>query len=202
MDKSLKVKIAELRSQIGVIAKNKENPFYNSAYFDINQLLENLQPHLMELNLDVIQPLKDGKVVTIIRDLDSDETEKSELSLPNIDDPQKMGSAITYYRRYTLKSLLAIQEEDDDGNRASKTSKSNSGDDEKPWLNKTEYKSDELTDDWKKVVARLKKHPEHLEKVYSHYKVNKENRQELEQIVEQAKDEPTGDNKDNEDLPF
>jgi len=38
--------------------------------------------------------------------------------------------------------------------------------------------------------------------VYSHYKVNKENRQELEQIVEQAKDEPTGDNKDNEDLPF
>ena len=38
----------------------------------------------------------------------------------NITDPQKLGSAITYFRRYTLKSLLAIAEEDDDGNRAAK----------------------------------------------------------------------------------
>jgi hypothetical protein len=31
-----------------------------------------------------------------------------------------MGSAITYYRRYSLQSLLALQAEDDDGNLASK----------------------------------------------------------------------------------
>jgi hypothetical protein len=32
-----------------------------------------------------------------------------------------MGSAITYYRRYTLQSLLSLQAEDDDANTASKT---------------------------------------------------------------------------------
>jgi hypothetical protein len=37
--------------------------------------------------------------------------------LPNLQDPQKLGSAITY-RRYTLQSLLGLQAEDDDGNKA------------------------------------------------------------------------------------
>jgi hypothetical protein len=37
--------------------------------------------------------------------------------LPNLQDPQKLGSAITYYRRYTLQSLLGLQAEDDDGNK-------------------------------------------------------------------------------------
>tara|TARA_A100000172_G_scaffold46406_2_gene28816 strand:+ start:1947 stop:2414 length:468 start_codon:yes stop_codon:yes gene_type:complete len=38
-------------------------------------------------------------------------------------DPQKMGSGITYAKRYGLQSLLGLPSEDDDGNEASKTSK-------------------------------------------------------------------------------
>lgn len=34
-------------------------------------------------------------------------------------DPQKMGSAITYYRRYALQSLFLLRAEDDDANVAS-----------------------------------------------------------------------------------
>jgi hypothetical protein len=46
------------------------------------------------------------------------------LKLPeNLTDPQKIGSCITYFRRYTLKSLLAISEVDDDGSLASKPTK-------------------------------------------------------------------------------
>ena len=41
------------------------------------------------------------------------------MELPNLQDPQKLGSAITYFRRYTLQSLLGLQAEDDDGNKAS-----------------------------------------------------------------------------------
>jgi hypothetical protein len=41
------------------------------------------------------------------------------LILPELNDPQKIGSCITYYRRYTLASLL-LQAEDDDANLASK----------------------------------------------------------------------------------
>jgi hypothetical protein len=34
--------------------------------------------------------------------------------LPELADAQKAGSAITYFRRYALQSLLALEAEDDD----------------------------------------------------------------------------------------
>jgi hypothetical protein len=42
--------------------------------------------------------------------------------LPETVDAQKAGSAITYFRRYALQSLLALEAEDDDGNTASSKS--------------------------------------------------------------------------------
>lgn len=74
-------------------------------------------------------------------------------------------------------------------------------DDEKPWLNKTEYKSDELTKEWKQVVARITKDPSALPKVYDHYKVNKESRAELEQIADEAKNTNAAKAQGN-DAPF
>jgi hypothetical protein len=44
---------------------------------------------------------------------------ESSLQLPTDLDAQKIGSAITYYRRYTLASLLGLQAKDDDANIAS-----------------------------------------------------------------------------------
>ena len=38
-------------------------------------------------------------------------------------DAQKLGSAITYFRRYTAQSLLGLQAEDDDANLASRKPK-------------------------------------------------------------------------------
>lgn len=177
MEKPLKNKISELRNQIGKISKDKENPFFNSKYFDINQLLDNLQPHLMELNLNVTQPLEDGKVVTILEDLDSDETRRSELPLPDLSDPQKMGSAITYYRRYTLQSLLALEAEDDDGNKASgNTSKE---DDNKEWLNESDEER------WMKAEKYVKEggNPHNLRKKY---KVSKANMEYFETLYREA----------------
>jgi hypothetical protein len=53
----------------------------------------------------------------------------SALKLPEIADPQKLGSCITYYRRYTLASLLGLQAVDDDANVASGVTV------DKKWLN-------------------------------------------------------------------
>lgn len=68
----------------------------------------------------ITQPIQENKVYTNIWDIKSGEFCNSYLELPTIQDPQKIGSAISYYRRYTLASLLAIQAEDDDANKASK----------------------------------------------------------------------------------
>lgn len=67
-----------------------------------------------------MQPIKDNLVNSVIVDITDGSMIESSLSLPNITDPQKLGSAITYYRRYTLQSLLGLQAEDDDGNTATK----------------------------------------------------------------------------------
>jgi len=45
-----------------------------------------------------------------------DELGRSNIYLPDNVEPQKMGSAITYYRRYSLQSMLLLEAEDDDGN--------------------------------------------------------------------------------------
>ena len=41
------------------------------------------------------------------------------LAQANMENPQKIGSAITYYKRYTLQSVYGLPSEDDDANEAS-----------------------------------------------------------------------------------
>lgn len=129
---TLNQKLFELQQEIGAISKDANNPFYKSKYFDINSLIKQLQPLLKKYRLLLTQPVREGAVWTIITCVDTDASKPSSLDLPDIQDPQKLGSCITYYRRYTLGSLLGLQAEDDDGNAAS--GKTTAVD--KPWLNK------------------------------------------------------------------
>jgi hypothetical protein len=111
-------KIRNIQNKIGKLTKDTKG--FNYKYFDINQLLEKLQPILEEENLIVIQPIIEGSVVTKIIDTSEDSIIlESSIKLPENVEPQKLGSAITYYRRYTLVSLLALEAEDDDGKSAS-----------------------------------------------------------------------------------
>ncbi len=114
-------RILEVKKKIGTLSKNSANPFFKSKYLDLNSLLVHIEPLLIEQGLLLTQPILDGFVISRIIDTETGSTLlESSLALPNIQDPQKLGSCITYYRRYTLKSLLSIAEDDDDGNGASK----------------------------------------------------------------------------------
>lgn len=133
-------KILKIQSEIGALSKNETNSFFKSKYFDINSLIAQLMPLLEKYELTVIQPLSniDGKpaIETIVYDKDASRftgTMKGEdvyekdpriiirnvIPLPENSNPQQMGSAITYYRRYALQSLFLLQAEDDDANHAS-----------------------------------------------------------------------------------
>ena len=126
-------KLAKLKSKIGKISKDETNPFFKSKYFDINGLLEHVEIELKENNLLLLQPIINGFVTTQIIDPETSEKVESAIELGNITDPQKIGSAITYYRRYTLQSLLGLQAEDDDANSVS--GKNHNPEPEKAWLN-------------------------------------------------------------------
>lgn len=108
----------ELKKEVGTMTKDSTNPFFKSKYFDINQLLEHIEPLARKNNLIILQPIVRGFVRTEIHNIDNGEMVFSEIELTGIKDPQKVGSEITYFRRYTLQSLLGIQAEDDDGHKA------------------------------------------------------------------------------------
>ena len=126
-------RILEVKKKIGNLSKNSKNPFFKSAYLDLTDLLNAVEPLLQEQGLVLLQPIIGNSVHTQIIDSENNEVlAESCIQLPDLKDPQKLGSCITYFRRYTLKSLLAIAEGDDDGNLASKP---------------TPIKKDKLTDE-------------------------------------------------------
>jgi hypothetical protein len=114
-------KLHNAKQSIKKIAKNAKNPHFKNNYADINALIEEVEPILLENRLLLLQPIEDGYVYSRIVDIDSAEICESCMKLPEITDPQKIGSAVTYYRRYTLQSLLCLQAVDDDANTASQS---------------------------------------------------------------------------------
>jgi hypothetical protein len=103
---------------IGKVAKNATNPHFKKNYADINALLETVEPVLWDNGLVLLQPIKDDVVMTQIVDIETGEMVESWMRLPMITDPQKVLSAVTYFRRGTLQSLLSLQAVDDDGQTA------------------------------------------------------------------------------------
>lgn len=112
-------KIHAAKQEIGVVKKNAKNPHFKNTYADLNALIEAVEPILLEKGLILLQPIKDGKVFTQVIDTETFEMVESSIDLsPNLT-AQALGSQITYYRRYTLQSLMSLQSDDDDGQKAS-----------------------------------------------------------------------------------
>jgi hypothetical protein len=121
--KELLESLSKAKEEIQPIIKNSTNPFFKSGYADINALLLEIEPILHTHGLILVQPIENDKVSSKIYHVKTGQVLESSMTLPNLQDPQKMGSAVTYYRRYTLQSLLALQAKDDDGNHAAKPDK-------------------------------------------------------------------------------
>ena len=118
-------KLLAVKKEIGTLTKNSKNPFFKSQYLDLNAILLEVDPICQENGIILLQPLISGCVYTQLIDSENGSLiAQSNLTIPeNITDPQKIGACITYFRRYTLKSLFGIAEQDDDGTLASKPEK-------------------------------------------------------------------------------
>lgn len=116
-------KLLAVQKEVGPIKKDSDNPYFKSKYFDINGLLAVLKPCLNKYGLLVLQPLTElngsPALALIVMDVENGKELKTVCPIPRGIDPQKDGSAITYYRRYALQSFFALEAEDDDGNASS-----------------------------------------------------------------------------------
>lgn len=115
--------LLKAQKEMGNAVKNGTNPHFKSKFADLNSVRDAVIPLLNENGILVLQPMvnMDGNeyVKTVLLH-DSGETIESftKIVCKAQNDPQALGSAITYARRYGLQSLVCIGAEDDDAEKS------------------------------------------------------------------------------------
>jgi hypothetical protein len=124
IDKIIPAFIA-FQSDMPSVPKDGNNPHFKSKYATLGAITEATRPHLAKHGLGFMQWMsnRDGYQLIVTRIMHTSGQwmeDEGYILNPTKNDPQGMGSAVTYARRYTLgASLGIITEDDDDGNRAS-----------------------------------------------------------------------------------
>lgn len=114
----------KLQSAIKPAIKDATNPAFKSRYADLGAVWEAIKTPLQDAGFSIIQsPNFDGDQMwleTIIMHVNGDKITGRYPIKPVKADPQGVGSAITYARRYSISAMLGvIADDDDDGNAAS-----------------------------------------------------------------------------------
>lgn len=111
------------QSEVVTVGKSAANPFFKSKYAPLDDIMLAAQPVLTKHGLAVMQlpdNLNGAPALTTIVMHTSGQSQSATVPLILAkEDPQGVGSAITYMRRYGYAAALGIViDEDDDGNRA------------------------------------------------------------------------------------
>jgi hypothetical protein len=110
------------------VTRDRKNDHFKSKYATLESVLDVVVPALNKCGIALMQyptHLCDMGSVRICTKLVHSDTGYvhefvSEIPVKDITDPQKLGSAITYGKRYALLAACGLGTEDDDGNAASK----------------------------------------------------------------------------------
>lgn len=139
----------KLQQSIGGIQKNATNPHFKNTYVELNTALDVINEKLEENNfICFIQtPITiDGKnyLNTKLIHISGEFIESNLELITTKQDPQMLGSSLTYARRYSLLTMLGLKAEDDDGNLASgntdKKEKVTFEENNNPWITDEEVK--------------------------------------------------------------
>lgn len=157
--------ILNVQTKVTTIGLDASNPFFKSKYASYHQIYQTIQPILLEEGLTIQFYVQGGNLLTKVTHVTSGQFEffNQQLALAK-KDPQGVGAAITYMKRYTLVSYfnLDVADIDDDGNTASgKVTK------ELPGLTPDHPK-------WKGLLAAVKAGKIKIETIKSQYQVNPE----------------------------
>lgn len=119
----LVVALVKAQAEIKGAVKDANNPHFRSQYADLESVWEAVREPLTKNGLCVIQlPSADEMGVSVETMLcHSSGQFVSEVlrMVPVKNDPQGVGSCITYARRYALQSVVGVAPKDDDGEAAS-----------------------------------------------------------------------------------
>lgn len=115
--------LAKAQGEIQNVVKDAKNPHFKSDYATLDAVTDTVRPVFAKHGLAVVQipAFRDGSVqLDVLITHSSGQWIKGEAGAPiQKPDPQGVGSATTYLRRYSLAGIAAIAQTDDDGNAAS-----------------------------------------------------------------------------------
>jgi hypothetical protein len=120
--------LAKAQASMKNAALNKVNPHFRSKYADLAGIRDTVVPQLAGNGIAVVQTIdvqvdsQGNEAACVLTRLlhTSGQWIEGRCPIPHVLDMQKMGSAITYARRYSLSAICGIAaDEDDDANAAS-----------------------------------------------------------------------------------
>lgn len=107
------------QKDLGSVKKGAANPFFKSKYADLTAVIQALKDVVNKHELSILQTQRGGKVITALMHSSGQYIcSETEIICSKENDPQALGSAISYARRYGLQSILCLPAEDDDGEKA------------------------------------------------------------------------------------
>lgn len=115
--------LCQAQSEIEGAIKDSTNPFFKSKYADLSSVMEALKKPFQKNGLSFVQSSRvtdTGNLVLVTMLLHSSgQWISGEYPVKGVkDEPQALGSATTYARRYALSAMCGIAQVDDDGNAA------------------------------------------------------------------------------------
>lgn len=114
--------LSKAQGKIQPASKDKSNPYFKSKYADLSSVWDACREALSDQGLAVVQTVgrsESGMVLVTTLGHSSGQWIRSEMPIITAkNDPQSLGSIITYYRRYSLSAMVGVCPEDDDGEKA------------------------------------------------------------------------------------
>lgn len=113
--------LCEFQKKVGKIKKDSNNPFFKSKYASLANILDVIQSPLSECGLSITQmPTGENELETILMHISGEYISSTYSMRPSKNDPQGVGSCITYQRRYAIGAILCLNiDDDEDANIAS-----------------------------------------------------------------------------------
>lgn len=122
--------LSKAQGEIEGATKDSTNPFFKSKFADLSSVMECLKKAFTKNGLSYTQPTRvteNGGVIVVTKLMHSSgQWIKGEYpAKPVKDDPQGLGAALTYSRRYALSAICGVAQIDDDGESAMARSQTN-----------------------------------------------------------------------------
>ena len=159
----LSAALVKFHAHMGKVGKDSVNPHFRNRYASLSNIIEAVTPHLNAVGLTVVQmPTVEGLNTLLLHESGEYISSLSAIASKDPMNPQAVGSAITYARRYALGAVLSLNiDEDDDANAAATPA---------PAKPKTlPALTPEDSDKWAKAIAALSTGSTTIEKIRKAY---------------------------------